>query len=441
MQIRMLRRGAAKPPENRSAGAIVVRRLLPAAVVLPAVVAAIRLVGEQQGLYGTTVGVALFAAVTIVLTVVLVLWTARRIDALEASRAELESERDRFYSLSPDLLCIAGTDGYFKRVNPAFTTVLGYSEEELLAKPYLEFVHPDDRGATTHEADRNELGVATIRFENRYVCKDGSVRWLSWRAVPAGERIYATARDVTELKALERMKDEFIGLVSHELRTPLTSIRGYLELVLEGEAGELTEQQRTFLGVVDRNSERLLRLVGDLLLLAQIDAGQFSLDTGHVELRELAAECVEAAKPKSAELGVALHLKADDAVFVEADRVRLAQVFDNLVSNALKFSSRGDEVELRAGRRDDRAVIEVVDRGVGMSPAEQEQLFTRFFRSARASREAIPGTGLGLVITRAIVEAHGGRIDVESAEGVGTTFRVEVPVAAGRVDSVSEVAA
>jgi PAS domain S-box-containing protein len=441
MQIGMLRRGAAKPPENRSAGAIVVRRLLPAAIVLPAVVAAIRLVGERQGLYGTTVGVALFAAVTIVLTIVLVLWTARRIDALEASRAELESERDRFYSLSPDLLCIAGTDGYFKRVNPAFTTVLGYSEEELLSKPYLEFVHPDDHHATTHEADRNELGVATIRFENRYVCKDGSVRWLSWRAVPAGERIYATARDVTELKALATMKDEFIGLVSHELRTPLTSIRGYLELVLEGEAGELTDEQRTFLGVVDRNSERLLRLVGDLLLLAQIDAGQFSLDTGHVELRELAAECVEAAKPKSAELGVALHLKAADAVFVEADRVRLAQVFDNLVSNALKFSSRGDEVELRVGCRDDRAVIEVVDRGVGMSPAEQEQLFTRFFRSARASREAIPGTGLGLVITRAIVEAHGGRIDVESAEGVGTTFRVEVPLAAGRVDSVSEVAA
>jgi PAS domain S-box-containing protein len=441
MQIPMLRRRAGKPPENRSAGAIVVRRLLPAAIVLPAVVAAIRLVGERQGLYGTTVGVALFAAVTIVLTVVLVLWTARRIDALEASRAELESERDRFYSLSPDLLCIAGTDGYFKRVNPAFTTVLGYSDEELLSKPYLEFVHPDDHDATVHEADRNELGVATIRFENRYACKDGSVRWLSWRAVPAGERIYATARDVTELKALATMKDEFIGLVSHELRTPLTSIRGYLELVLEGEAGELTERQRTFLGVVDRNSERLLRLVGDLLLLAQIDAGQFSLDTGSVELRELAGECVEAATPKSVELGVALHLTAADAVFVEADRVRLAQVFDNLVSNALKFSSRGDEVELRVGRREDRAVIEVVDRGVGMSAAEQEQLFTRFFRSARASREAIPGTGLGLVITRAIVEAHRGGIEVESAEGVGTTFRVEVPLAADAVDSVSEVAA
>jgi signal transduction histidine kinase len=230
------------------------------------------------------------------------------------------------------------------------------------------------------------------------------------------------------LRELDRLKDEFLSLVSHELRTPLTSIRGYLELVLDEEAGEITPEQRRFLKAVERNSLRLLRLVGDLLFVAQADAGRLTLERAKIDVAALAADGVEAARPVADQKSIQLDLGGGPVPALVADRGRLAQVVDNLVSNALKFTPEGGRVEVRTSADNGHVVLEIEDTGIGIPADEQPRLFERFFRAATATEQAIPGTGLGLAIVKAIVEAHGGRILMESEPNVGTTVRIELPL-------------
>ena len=251
------------------------------------------------------------------------------------------------------------------------------------------------------------------------------------------ERLLAMERKAAEalaeqnerLRELDRMKDQFVSIVSHELRTPLTSMVGYLELVLEGEAGELTDDQQQFLGIVDRNCARLNELVDEILFVARVDAGRFTLACESVDLTELAEAAVMSARVPAERKGVEISLSASNELPpLWADPTRLTQVLDNLLSNAVKFTPAGGTVRATVSRRGDTAQFEVADTGVGIPKDEVERLFERFFRASTAT--AIPGTGLGLSIVKAIAEAHGGTISVESEEGVGTTFRVDLPIEA-----------
>jgi PAS domain S-box-containing protein len=246
----------------------------------------------------------------------------------------------------------------------------------------------------------------------------------------AAERARAELEEHNEqLRQLDRLKDEFVALVSHELRTPLTSILGYLDLILD-EEDSVGEEPRQFLGIVRRNAERLMNLVGDLLFVAQVDAGKLSLETGPVDLASIASECVEAIRLRAAQKHLVLRLETERVPAVVGDPRRLAQLLDNLVSNAVKFTPEGGTVTLRVAREGGRAVVTVADTGIGIPEAEQSRLFERFFRAEGATRLAIQGTGLGLTISKAIAEAHGGTITVTSREGAGTTFRLELPIAA-----------
>jgi signal transduction histidine kinase len=247
------------------------------------------------------------------------------------------------------------------------------------------------------------------------------------------------ARQNERLLELDKLKDEFISLVSHELRTPLTSIRGYLELLLDD--SRLDDEQQGFLGIIDRNSNRLLGLVSDLLMLTQIEAGGLQFDLGPVDLEEVLRESIETATPSAEAGGVELGLTIARLPAIRGHRLRLAQVLDNLISNALKFTPSGGRVDVRLSAGDGTAVIEVQDTGVGIAEDEQQQLFERFFRSAQATRNAIPGTGLGLTISKAIVERHGGRIELESSEGIGTTVRVCLPLSQKLALAASDLAA
>jgi PAS domain S-box-containing protein len=228
----------------------------------------------------------------------------------------------------------------------------------------------------------------------------------------------------------DRLKNEFFALVSHELRTPLTSVIGYLDIVREDDEGGLTEEQDRYLGIIDRNARRLLRLVGDLLFVAQVEAGTLSLEKGEVDLQRVALDAVEAARPRAEKAEVTLGADTAPVVLDQGDADRLGQLVDNLISNALKFTPAGGSVEVRLRRREGTAVLEVSDTGIGISADDQEHLFERFFRTERATERAIPGIGLGLSICAAIVQGSGGKISIHSAEGAGTTFQVQLPLTA-----------
>jgi signal transduction histidine kinase len=234
------------------------------------------------------------------------------------------------------------------------------------------------------------------------------------------------------LRELDHLKDEFVALVSHELRTPLTSITGYLELVME-DTGELADEQRRFLKIVERNSRRLLRVVDDLLFVAQIESGKLALELEDVELAAVAAESVEAARPAAEGKEIEVVLETQPLPLVRGDRARLGQLLDNLVSNAVKFTAQGGRVLVTLGQLREDALVTVTDTGIGIPQSEQRHLFERFFRSSSAQERAIGGTGLGLAIARAIVQAHGGGIDFASTEGEGTTFRVRLPLTGAAV--------
>jgi signal transduction histidine kinase len=251
--------------------------------------------------------------------------------------------------------------------------------------------------------------------------------------------------DMTEARAAERLKDQFVSLISHELRTPLSSILGYLELVMDDEDQPLTAEQRQYLATVERNAQRLLRLVGDLLFTAQVDAGRLTLQPEDVDLAGIVRAAEETARVTAATRGVSVTVDVPaDGLVVRGDALRLGQACDNLVSNAVKFTPADGQVtlRLRAGWQDaDGTVLEsdapgaarvallsVSDTGVGIPTGEQGQLFTSFFRASTARRNAVPGVGLGLTITKAITTAHGGTLDVASAEGRGTTFTLTLPL-------------
>ena len=235
-----------------------------------------------------------------------------------------------------------------------------------------------------------------------------------------------TLREVTADRHLERLRDTFVAAVSHELRTPLTSISGFLEMLAD-EEHELSPPGRRYVDVIRRSNARLRSTVEDLLLVAQIEADRLELNPGPTDLAELAAATVEAALPQAAESGIELHLDVQDSLPLEADAPRIRQVLDSLVSNALKFTPDGGAVMLSAANGDGLVRVEVADTGIGIPHDELGQLFSRFYRASTATNRAIPGTGLGLVIVRAIVEGHGGTISLESTEGEGTRVIVTLP--------------
>jgi two-component system, sensor histidine kinase and response regulator len=338
--------------------------------------------------------------------------------------------------------------------NDGATRIYGYSSAEMIGRSFSHLVPDDLHDERPALLERVLAGDAVRSLETRRQRRNGSLvdvlvsispirdsagkivgvatiaQDISTRKQVEAERerlLHELEAQNERLRELDRLKDEFVALVSHELRTPLTSIRGYLELVLE-EEGALTDEQRQFLGVVERNAHRLLALVGDLLFLAQIEAGKLSLEVGAVDLSAIAAESVETARPLAEEKDITVTLATGPLALIAGDRARLAQLLDNLVSNGIKFTPPGGRVDVRVRGERGQAVIEVRDTGMGISSEEQEHLFERFFRTAKATEQAIPGTGLGLAISKAIVHAHGGRITFASSEGSGTTFRVSIPV-------------
>jgi PAS domain S-box-containing protein len=363
-------------------------------------------------------------------------------------RKRAEEMLGRFFTLSIDMLCIAGFDGYFKLLNPAWERILGYSVEELTARPFLDFVHPDDRASTAAEAQKIAKGGRTISFENRYAAKDGSYRWLMWNATPHEEQelIYATARDITDRKKLReeaeaanRAKSEFLARMSHEIRTPLNVLIGMGDLL---ERTSLGSDQQQYVHVMQRAGNSLLTLINDILDLSKVEAGQIALEEIEFDLSGLLEAVIEILAMRAHEKNVDLRYEIAPGTpgRLVGDPSRLRQVLINLAGNALKFTEQGHVLVRVENHPDDPAGtfrFSVADTGIGLPPDRLDSIFEAFTQADVSTSRKFGGTGLGLSISRHLVELMNGRIWAVNNSGPGATFTFTARLGLGRTEALA----
>ena len=292
--------------------------------------------------------------------------------------------------------------------------------------------------AVAVDPEGEHVGEFTLAESGRsFVGRTASVRGAG--GVLMG-RIFSL-RETTPERAAARAKDEFVATVSHELRTPLAAITGYAEL-LEDDLAPLGDDSMQLLEVVQRNAARLARLVDDLLLLQQSANDGVSVNLGDADLDEVLRESLERIEPAAAGKSIAIDLAGEEGLLLHADVMRTGQVLDNLLSNAVKFTPEGGSIAVRVARTGEACAIDVEDSGPGIPADERGRLFERFFRSRDAIAREIPGTGLGLAVSRRIAEAHGGSLELVDSEGSGATFRLLLPLAerAARFPALKPVA-
>ena len=483
------------------------------------------------------------------------------------------SERERFFSLSLDMLCIANFDGYFVDLNPAWEQTLGFTIEELKAKPFIDFVHPDDRESTITEAETiMATGKDVVSFENRYQCKDEGYKWILWSATISLEKrlYYAVGRDITQRKQTEyaleqeqsllnafmdntpdhiyfkdrasrflrinkavtnhfhlsdaqdaigktdaeffteehaqqayadekevirsdkpmegkeeketwpsgqetwvsttkaplfdksgqiigtfgisrditervrakaelqaakeaaeyadRAKSEFLANMSHELRTPLNAIIGFAEILRDEIIAPMKPEQKELATDIHTSGRHLLDMINDILDLSKIEAGTMDLDFETFSIVETMEEVNTIINALASKKRIQLTREFDQDITVTADKTKFKQILYNLLSNGVKFTNEGGQVTTKLEISNNSLLIRVIDTGVGISPEHQGMLFQAFTQVDTSKARAHEGTGLGLALTKRLIELHGGEIWVESTVDKGSTFSFTLPL-------------
>jgi signal transduction histidine kinase/DNA-binding response OmpR family regulator len=425
---------------------------MPAAIIAPAVLGWLALQGRRAGMYDTAVAIALVDLASVVLFVALIIRAARSLDHADSDRQGAEAAREHQYlaaeqargesravlDAAGDAMLLIAPDQRVRTVNQQFTrffqfsmdSVIGQRIDALQVDLERRFAEPalllDHILATYANTDQRYTAIVRQQWpEQREFA-------LSSAPVHAGGvhlgRLYVF-RDATLEREIDRMKSEFVSLVSHELRTPLTSIKGYVDLLAAGEVGDVSEEQREFLGIVQHNANRLVSLINDLLDLSRIESGTVELKRSPVDIATLIQGVVTMLRPQMEAKGQRITLNLPSSLpAISCDQNRIAQVVTNLLSNAYKYTAPGGAITLAVHPQGGTVRIDVQDTGIGMTPEEQTKLFTRFFRSSNRTAQEAGGTGLGLVITRSLVEMHGGEMLVSSTPGRGSIFSFTLPM-------------
>jgi two-component system phosphate regulon sensor histidine kinase PhoR len=381
------------------------------------------------------------SVLTIVLAVVVSLAIANVVQRVRGGQETIELQRRVGEAILDTvdvglvLLDSAGRYTTMNRRHHDFMRLAFPAGHEGLAGQLGEVYHEDGETLVTHEDMPTYRATQGEEFDDQLIWVGSDP--LTRRALSVSSRVvrdddgrFAGAalayKDVTDFMRALEVKEEFVASVSHELRTPLTSIHGFTSLVLERD--DLPEEVRHHLDVVERNVDRLDRLVGDLLQTAQVERGLVHLERERTDVAAIVRQSLEAIRPSVAAHGLTLDSRVPEHLVVVVDPQRFAQVVDNLLSNAVKYTPAGGRVEVELSLAHERVELVVVDTGIGIGARDRNHVFSRFFRTRQAAQQSIQGIGLGLSITKAIVESHGGRIEVESEEGHGSTFRVRLPL-------------
>lgn len=356
-------------------------------------------------------------------------------EKLRQAQQDLAYQRDvfeRFFALSLDMMCISSSAGEFMRVSPSFDA-LGYSREELLSRPALDFVHPDDRAVTLAQRAKLAAGAPTVAFENRFHCKDGSYRWLSWVSGPdSAGTMYSMARDVTEARRMQgelaqakdaadvvnRELESFSYSVAHDLRAPLRSIDGFSQALLEDCAEKLGTEGKRYLSYIRESAQHMARLIDDLLGLSKVTRSELHFEDVDISsLAHAANTRIQRSEPKRH-----VTVVIEDGLRGVGDPRLLAVILDNLFGNAWKFTGKRDDgrIEFGATSEDGHPVYFVRDNGAGFDMAFANKLFGVFQRLHSASE--FEGTGVGLATVQRVVGRHGGRVWAEGEVDRGATF-------------------
>jgi PAS domain S-box-containing protein len=357
---------------------------------------------------------------------------------MEGALRESEERTRGAFANAPIGMALLQLDGTVLEANHALGSLLQLSRADLDGRSWPTLVAPGDRD--TVKADFASLIASdsnAIDADCRFLRADGTIVWVHQAVSIIEDRhgdpslFVCQVLDLTEARESDRLKNEFVATVSHELRTPLTAIAGFVDLLLDGAAGDLNETMQRYLTVAQGNGRRLGNLINDLLDMSKIEAGKVELRLLPVDLAGAIGQAVDAVAPQVQTKGQTLAVETpDDLPLVLADTTRLVQVLTNLLSNANKYTPEDGSISVSASRCDDLLRIEVADTGVGLTPEEQAQVFDRFYQAQGSNRKITGGTGLGLAITRSLVELHGGKIGVTSEPGAGSTFWFTLPVAA-----------
>jgi len=352
--------------------------------------------------------------------------TIRDDSALESYRRRAEA----ILASTGDGLIVFDPEDIVTYLNPAAITLAGIDPEEFLGKRAFLWQMLAMTAEDSFDPPVDGSQVREVRLE------EPEHRIMDVRTDPVLDEsggylgYVATLHDVTAERDVGQMKNEFVSTVSHELRTPLTSIKGYIDLILDGEAGEINEIQREFLSIVKQNSDRLVDLINDMLDISRIESGRIHLKIQPLEIADLIAGAVDTFQAVADQSGHRIIAKAPaDLCKAAGDRDRVGQVLMNFMSNAIKYSPEGGSVTVAALDDGEMVTVSISDQGIGIAKEDQTKLFTKFYRVDSSLTREIGGTGLGLSICKSIIELLGGHVGVESSAGKGSRFWFSLPAA------------
>lgn len=430
--------------------AALARRLVAAAVVIPFVLGWLRLEGERAGLYDTAFGVALVVLATTALFLAVILLATRRLREAEFATQRAATEIQDLYDGAPAGYHSVDADGRFVQVNQTELDWLGYRRDELLGRSFVDLLTPAsaERFAAIFPTFLESGRVKDVEYD--LVRRDGSILPVLLNATAIRDAdggfvmsrtslVDISARREAELareearvlaESANHAKSEFLGRMSHELRTPLNAVLGFGQIL---EMGELDEEQREYVRHIGKAGAHLLRLIDEVIDISRIETGTMTLSLEPVEVSELADELLALIRPMAAARRITID-PPDPAcqAHVLADRHRIRQVLLNLLSNAVKYNRESGTIAIECAQHDDWLRISVRDSGHGMRPDQVERLFVPFDRLG-AEATGIEGTGIGLALSRSLVEAMGGRIGVDSRLDEGTTFWIELPLTESQI--------